>query len=554
MEQRNQEPKPPIKIKVAAILMIIIGLASLLLAFLLGSLAALPVYSEASAPAGTLFLNGLLLLIASLFLLDGFLLKNRRVACYFSLVAISFSVIISIIFCPIAVPIMIIPLLLILSDRKNFLNRKFIGTTVLLVMIIGGGIWWWQNSVIVTEEIISFEECIAAGYPALESWPRQCKTPDGRTFIEEIQLEDETAGWQTYRNEEIGIAFDYPPFFELSQLIITDHSQSEHPEIFFGKKAIISLNEPDRDIYIFFKAHTPDYKAFKEGPFTGNKDAFLTCPEPLSYSYKGEVCKIIIFPWGEAVFANSFLEDEGDVSLYTKIYFNNIIESEYRGLEFTIALRDINNKMGHIFVEDGWQGERVYSEARTQSENIINQENLSAEDKNALKLFNQITSTFRFVETIRQIGPQDIGNCINAEGCKDQEELTEFREMGMVDLGIVYFPTRANTNSAYYLLNGSPAIISTEIYQEKESALMVEIEKDPLFLEMNNKHSNVWFWGFSPQFIDKIYFPENKRFVFRYRFVDGCRICHTEYFADVGFDFDLNGNFLGIHFIEIVVD
>lgn len=32
----------------------------------------------------------------------------------------------------------------------------------------------------------SFEECLARGYPALESYPRQCRTPDDRTFVEDI--------------------------------------------------------------------------------------------------------------------------------------------------------------------------------------------------------------------------------------------------------------------------------------------------------------------------------------------------------------------------------
>jgi len=32
----------------------------------------------------------------------------------------------------------------------------------------------------------NFEECIAKGYPVLESYPRQCRTPDGKTFIEDI--------------------------------------------------------------------------------------------------------------------------------------------------------------------------------------------------------------------------------------------------------------------------------------------------------------------------------------------------------------------------------
>ena len=30
----------------------------------------------------------------------------------------------------------------------------------------------------------SFQDCVEAGYPVMESYPRQCKTPDGRTFTE----------------------------------------------------------------------------------------------------------------------------------------------------------------------------------------------------------------------------------------------------------------------------------------------------------------------------------------------------------------------------------
>lgn len=34
--------------------------------------------------------------------------------------------------------------------------------------------------------VADFEECVAAGYPVLESYPRQCQTPEGRTFVEEL--------------------------------------------------------------------------------------------------------------------------------------------------------------------------------------------------------------------------------------------------------------------------------------------------------------------------------------------------------------------------------
>lgn len=34
--------------------------------------------------------------------------------------------------------------------------------------------------------VSNFEECAAGGYPVLESYPRQCSTPDGKTFSEDI--------------------------------------------------------------------------------------------------------------------------------------------------------------------------------------------------------------------------------------------------------------------------------------------------------------------------------------------------------------------------------
>ena len=37
-----------------------------------------------------------------------------------------------------------------------------------------------------TDAIDSFVSCAAAGYPIMESFPRQCRTPDGRLFVEEV--------------------------------------------------------------------------------------------------------------------------------------------------------------------------------------------------------------------------------------------------------------------------------------------------------------------------------------------------------------------------------
>ena len=43
-----------------------------------------------------------------------------------------------------------------------------------------------------SQTIINFEQCADAGYPIGESYPRQCWTPDGKHFVEEIKKSRET--------------------------------------------------------------------------------------------------------------------------------------------------------------------------------------------------------------------------------------------------------------------------------------------------------------------------------------------------------------------------
>ena len=43
-----------------------------------------------------------------------------------------------------------------------------------------------QYKTMAPSEILSFKDCESAGLPILESFPRQCKTSDGRTYAEEI--------------------------------------------------------------------------------------------------------------------------------------------------------------------------------------------------------------------------------------------------------------------------------------------------------------------------------------------------------------------------------
>lgn len=56
-----------------------------------------------------------------------------------------------------------------------------------------------------TGEINSFEECVESGQPVMESYPRQCATSDGRTFVEVIVIEP------TYENADADMIEIFTP-------------------------------------------------------------------------------------------------------------------------------------------------------------------------------------------------------------------------------------------------------------------------------------------------------------------------------------------------------
>ncbi|MFZ3073899.1 MAG: Gmad2 immunoglobulin-like domain-containing protein [Minisyncoccales bacterium] len=68
---------------------------------------------------------------------------------------------------------------------------KLLVTIIALFLVVGGYCLIWQNiktqsEPIKTAAIASFEECVAAGNMIMESYPRQCGTPDGKHFAENI--------------------------------------------------------------------------------------------------------------------------------------------------------------------------------------------------------------------------------------------------------------------------------------------------------------------------------------------------------------------------------
>lgn len=65
-------------------------------------------------------------------------------------------------------------------------------TLLIIIILIGIGFFVFKFSKESVEEpvvsaITNFEECAKAGYSILESYPEQCRTPDGRNFVRVIE-------------------------------------------------------------------------------------------------------------------------------------------------------------------------------------------------------------------------------------------------------------------------------------------------------------------------------------------------------------------------------
>lgn len=76
--------------------------------------------------------------------------------------------------------------------------NKIILIIILVALFLFLALWWINRYIyeakqadepLNSQEINSFEDCVAAGYPIMESYPRQCSTADGLHFTEIIKAD-----------------------------------------------------------------------------------------------------------------------------------------------------------------------------------------------------------------------------------------------------------------------------------------------------------------------------------------------------------------------------
>ncbi len=71
------------------------------------------------------------------------------------------------------------------------MTKKILGAALLILVVIIAAVYWLGlKSNDVEAPVQSFQECVDAGNPIMESYPEQCRTPDGRTFVNPDQVVD----------------------------------------------------------------------------------------------------------------------------------------------------------------------------------------------------------------------------------------------------------------------------------------------------------------------------------------------------------------------------
>lgn len=126
-------------------------------------------------------------------------------------------------------------------------NTKLIAIFVVL-LIVGVLVWKYQKTSKV-QSISTFEECAQAGYPIMESYPEQCKTPDGRNFTKQLPT---SSNLQSETISEIGLSLQHPNDL-IFRKEIADNAGSIRTAGFFLTKG--SENNPEYQMYGLYEQY-----------------------------------------------------------------------------------------------------------------------------------------------------------------------------------------------------------------------------------------------------------------------------------------------------------
>jgi len=130
----------------------------------------------------------------------------------------------------------------------------------------------------------------------------------------------------------------------------------------------------------------------------------------------------------------------------------------------------------------------------------------------------------------------------------DAVYMSEFREMGKVDLAQITAPVWNHPDTTEFILvNGVP-----EIVQLWDNVKNMDITKDGIYPSLVKRFPKIEMW-ITHEFVGMQQLQQKgQRFVFSFTLLNGCHACDLSGKAEIAFDFDSSGKFLGTKLVRLV--
>ncbi|MGD0948348.1 MAG: hypothetical protein ABSA52_13040 [Candidatus Binatia bacterium] len=134
-----------------------------------------------------------------------------------------------------------------------------------------------------------------------------------------------------------------------------------------------------------------------------------------------------------------------------------------------------------------------------------------------------------------------------AEALNFEAYLSELKQHGKVDAGTITYPFRVNDNDEPVLLNGDPR--SIDVWSE---GTKVNVRKDVAFAAIARRFPNVSYADDPPSFVSTGRSQHGgQEFVYLFELKNGCHGCEVVGGAEVAFDFDAQGHYLGARLLGV---
>ncbi|MBF0567623.1 MAG: hypothetical protein HQK95_02030 [Nitrospirae bacterium] len=128
--------------------------------------------------------------------------------------------------------------------------------------------------------------------------------------------------------------------------------------------------------------------------------------------------------------------------------------------------------------------------------------------------------------------------------------MSSFKKVSIVDIAELVCPFRDEETSDMVLLNGQPAIVEIN---DMSNIGKINMLSEPDYLNMLGRHSEALLWPYTDRLVEMKKLPEGReRYVFAFRWLNGCEACPLTGTMTIGYDFNAAGSFIGVKLIKLV--